>query len=369
MFADALDLLQIRAEHLDAHRRANARREHVNAIADRHRPGVRLSGDLQPLIELIHQLVPRNLPRPLRLWLQHHRGLHHRQRRRVGRRVRAPCFAEHALHFRHLPQQLILLLQQCTGLGHRNARQRRRHVQDHAFVERRHELGSEAEVDRDGDEHDDHGDDDDGARVAQHPTRRRSVDAEEHAGHGMLLFGTEFSFSRPNEKQHHCRRQSDRQQRCNRHRRVFSERERLEESPFLRFECEDRHEGNCDHQQREKARPANFLNRADEHLFEIALPPVPLPCFEFLVRVLHHNDRSVNERADGHSDAAERHDVGIDAEETHRDEGENHRGGQRDDGNDRARDVPEEDEDHERDDQHLDEQLVFERVNRLFDEL
>ena len=38
-----------------------------------------------------------------------------------------------------------------------------------------------------------------------------------------------------------------------------------------------------------------------------------LPCFELLVRVLDHHDRRVDHRADRDRDAAERHDVGVDA--------------------------------------------------------
>jgi hypothetical protein len=69
---------------------------------------------------------------------------HHLERRRVGRRFRAPDLAEHGFHFGNRGDQLIGLLQDLGRLSRREAWQRRGHVKQIALVERREELGAEA---------------------------------------------------------------------------------------------------------------------------------------------------------------------------------------------------------------------------------
>jgi hypothetical protein len=56
-----------------------------------------------------------------------------------------------------------------------------------------------------------------------------------------------------------------------------------------------------------------------------------MPVLELLVSVLDHDDRGVDHRADRDRDAAERHDVGVDALVVHDDEGREHAERQRDD--------------------------------------
>ena len=87
------------------------------------------------------------------------------------------------------------------------------------------------------------------------------------------------------------------------------------------------------------------------------------------MRVLDDDDRRVDHRTDGHGDAAEGHDVGVDPEDLHRDEGHDHRGRDGDDRDEGTRNVPEEYENDQRDDDHLHEQLVLQCVDRLFDQL
>ena len=53
------------AEHLDADRRADAGRQHVDARLDRHGPGVGDAGELQRLVHLLDQLVDRHARSPL----------------------------------------------------------------------------------------------------------------------------------------------------------------------------------------------------------------------------------------------------------------------------------------------------------------
>ncbi len=170
LLANPLDLGQVRPEHLDPHRRPDARREHVDSRLDRHRPRVGLPWNLQRAVHLVDQRlvgdpvspdgarrrldplgqlrlrIPPLHRAPLGLVLQNDRGLHHRERRRIGGRLRASGLPEHAFDFRERLQDAVLRLQQLLRLRHGDSRQRRRHVQDRAFVERGHELGAELPV-------------------------------------------------------------------------------------------------------------------------------------------------------------------------------------------------------------------------------
>ena len=86
------------------------------------------------------------------------------------------------------------------------------------------------------------------------------------------------------------------------------------------------------------------------------------------VRVLDHHDRGVHHRADGDGDAPQRHDVGVDALQVHDDDGHQHRQRQGQHGHQRRAQVQQEEGADQRDDRHLLEQLLLERVNSAFDQ-
>ena len=93
-----------------------------------------------------------------------------------------------------------------------------------------------------------------------------------------------------------------------------------------------------------------------------------LPSLDLLVRVLDHHHRGVDHRADGDGDAAQRHDVGVDALPAHHQEGDHHAQRQRDDGHQRRAQVPQEEHAHQRDDDELLEQLERQVVDRALDQ-
>ena len=64
---ELLHLGEVGAEHLDADRRADAGRQHVDARLDRHGPGVGHAGKLQRLVHLGDQLVDRHARTPFAL--------------------------------------------------------------------------------------------------------------------------------------------------------------------------------------------------------------------------------------------------------------------------------------------------------------
>ena len=88
-----------------------------------------------------------------------------------------------------------------------------------------------------------------------------------------------------------------------------------------------------------------------------------------LVRVLDHDDGCIDHGTDGDSDTAEAHDVRRDAERPHADVGNEYAERQRDDSDERAARVQQEDEAHERDDGAFLEQRDLERRNRAMDEV
>ena len=90
---------------------------------------------------------------------------------------------------------------------------------------------------------------------------------------------------------------------------------------------------------------------------------------QVLVGVLDHDDRRVDHGADGDRDAAEAHDVRAEADVPHRHEREEDRERQRENRDERAAEVPEKDDAHERDDDPFLDQLLLQRVDRPLDEV
>ena len=93
-----------------------------------------------------------------------------------------------------------------------------------------------------------------------------------------------------------------------------------------------------------------------------------MPGLDVLVRVFDHHHRRIDHGADGDGDAAQRHDVGVDALVMHDDEGDQDAQRQRDDGHEGRAQVKQE---HEADQRHDDEfldQLVVEIVDRALDQ-
>ena len=141
--AEALELVQIGAEHFDADRRADAGRQHVDARLDRHGPGVAHAGQAQRLVHLGLQRLDRHAGPPFAFGLEIDHRLDHLDRRRIGRGVGAAGLAEHRRHFGEGFDDAVLRLQQLGRLGDREAGQGDRHIEQRALVERRHEFAAE----------------------------------------------------------------------------------------------------------------------------------------------------------------------------------------------------------------------------------
>ena len=93
------------------------------------------------------------------------------------------------------------------------------------------------------------------------------------------------------------------------------------------------------------------------------------PGLGLLVGVLDHHHRGIDHCADGDGDAAQRHDVRVDALIAHDRKGDQHADRQRDDGHQRRAQVPEEQPADQRDDDELLQQLEAEVLHGAVDQL
>ena len=123
--------------------------------------------------------------------------------------------------------------------------------------------------------------------------------------------------------------------------------------------------------EKNSGRPDGFRRGHDDlnALAIVGVAPVLIAeMLQRLVRVLDHDDGRIDHRADGDGNAAEGHDVRGQPEPHHRQEGEDDRDGQRDDGHERGADVPEKDKADQRDDDALLDQLFSQSVDRVVDQ-
>ena len=251
-------------------------------------------------------------------------------------------------------------MQQFRRLGRRDAGQGGRHEQKIAFIERRQELAADVEhrIQRGGGEQ--HGTQQRRLGPGQYCTQQRPVQADEKAVEKNGVF---FRDAAANPVAHQHRHQRDRQAGRRRHRVGLGVGQRAEQPALLRFEREHRDERQRDDQQREEQRRPDLGGRCGDHVpacfagQRFARMPV-LPFLNVLVRVLDHHDRRVDHGADGDGNAAERHDVGVDALIAHHDEGEQDAQRQGDHGDQGRAQMEQEEGTHQRDHDELLDQLA-----------
>ena len=321
---DGLDLLgklfhlaQVLAEDLDADRRADAGGQHVQARLDRHRPGVGHTRELQRLVQLGDQFVGAHARPPLGRRLQVDDGLEHLDRCRVGGGVRTPGLAVDRAHLGEALDDLVLRLQHFRSLGDRHARQRGRHVQQRALVERGHELAAQLRGRVPGSRQRYRGQRDGQLLPAHHGLDDRAVEPDQEAVHRVLLLRHDLA---ANEQHHQHWHQGHRQQRRTGHRKGLGVGQRREQAALLRLEREHGQEGHRDDQQREEQRRPDLLARVEHGVSAFAGAVIGLQALQVLVGVFDHHDGRVDHRANGDRDAAQAHDVGVHAQQAHRDE-------------------------------------------------
>ena len=121
LLGELIDLNQIGADHLDADRRADAGRQHVDAGLDRHCPSIRDAGKLQGPIHFGDQAVDGHAGAPLLLRPEIDHRLEHLGRGRIGRGRGASRLAVDRGDFRKRADDPVLGLHQFAGLCDRDS--------------------------------------------------------------------------------------------------------------------------------------------------------------------------------------------------------------------------------------------------------
>ena len=297
-------------------------------------------------------------------------GFKHFHGRWISRGFGAPGLAVDGRNLGQGFDEAVGLLQQLCRLASRQARQGGGHEQQITFIERWHELATNAQHGPGGGCQQQHRDRNRGAGPAQHHVEYRAVGGNQHAVERVFLLARNLS---ANQIAHQHRNQRDRQARRRRHGVGFGKRQRREQPALLGFEREHRDEGQRDDQQTEKQRRADFGSRvADDPPARFALQGVSrvvvVPALQMLVRVFNHHDRGINHGANGNRNAAQRHDVGIDALVVHHDKGRQNAQRQRDDGHQGRAQVKQKDKAHHSHDDELFKQFEAQVADRLFDQ-
>ena len=362
----ALEHPEIGAEQLDADLRADAGRQHVDAVDDRHRPDGRDSRELDRAAHLGAQRVQRQPRAPLRARLQPHDRLGHVQRRRVGGRLGAGDLGNDIGHLRHPEERGVLRLRDPGVLVERDARIRDRHEHQVALVQGRHELAADAagQEQRGGEEEPGSAQRRDAMRESR--VEDRAIEASKAAHHGVGLFRVEAPAKEVRAQDGH---EGDGDHRGGENGEGLREGQRVKELPLLAGQREDRHERQHDDRHREEHRPADEMTGL-AHRFEngrtvTRVDPLTLDLAE---GVLGDDDAGVDEHADGDGDAGQAHDVRREPGVVHAEERGEHgeRQRQRDD-QDRTQ-VHQEQDVRQRHQQDLLDQRTPERPDRLLDQ-
>ena len=235
--------------------------------------------------------------------------------------------------FRHGLDQPVGALQQLTRRLRRQPRQCRGHVQQIPFVQRRQEFPAQFGdwPQRTGDHQQRHHQGQ--ARPTQHRLQRRLIELDQAAIERVTLL---IRNAPTNPVAHQHRDQGHRQTGGRRHGVGLGVGQRAEQPTFLGLQGEHRNERQRDDQQAEKQRRTDLYRRVGHDLpvvfaLEFTTRIGVMPGFDFLVGVFDHYHRRIDHRADGNRDAAQGHDVGVDALETHDDKSDQHPNRQRDD--------------------------------------
>ena len=183
----------------------------------------------------------------------------------------------------------------------------------------------------------------------QDPLKARSVHGNQRAGDGVFLLVRDTP---PDPVAHEDRDQRDRECRSCGHRVGLRERQRSKQAAFLCFQRKNGHKGQRDDEQREEKRRPNFLGSFGDHfpaLFtdQLLVGMLVLPGLQLLVGVLDHHHGCIHHGAHSNGNAAQGHDVGVDALVAHHQKRRHDPQRQRNDGDQRRTQVPEEqDTDH-----------------------
>ena len=190
----------------------------------------------------------------------------------------------------------------------------------------------------------------------------RIVDPHQEAVEWVPALGQDAP---PDPITHQDRYERDCQQGSGRHRICLGEGQGFEQPSLLGLESKYGSERHGNHQKGEKQRRSHFLGGIADDLPVRFLATV---AFEVLVSVFDHDDRRIHHGSYGDRDAAQGHDVRVDALVVHHDEGHQDCDWQRDDHDERRSEMKQEEDADQRDCQAFFEQLFLEGFHRTFDQ-
>ena len=150
--ANLLDAFQIWPLNLQAEGRLDARQFHVEAILDRHRPGVGQARKLEFRIHFLNELFVSHARSPLTARLEHDGRVIHIEGRVVGRAVGSADGTEDGFDFRERPNDSVLFLKQLRRLADGDSGESCRHVERRTFKQGRHELTANVRRERQRDD-------------------------------------------------------------------------------------------------------------------------------------------------------------------------------------------------------------------------
>ncbi len=143
--------------------------------------------------------------------------------------------------------------------------------------------------------------------------------------------------------------------------------ERAEHAARLRLEQKHGQKRNDNNEQRKEQCRANLFGRVNENPPALRLGDrvrcILMSLGEMPVTILDHNDRGIDQHADGERKTTERHDVRGHTEKIDGNEGDQHRNWKGENRNQRRAEVKEKNNDDQADNHDLFEQVALQRVN------
>src|SRR6516165_10831896 len=197
--ARLLDSFERGPLNLQAERRFDSGEFHIQAVFDRHGPGIGQTWELQFGVHLLDQLFVGHSGPPFLPWLEHDGRVVHIEWRVIRRAVRPANGSKHRIHFRKRSNDAVLFLQQLRSLADRDPRQGGRHVQGRAFKERRHELAADLERQWKGDDQKNQIEQQGRLPESETQPQKWKVERLRDAGNRIARFGAQTS---ANEKNH-----------------------------------------------------------------------------------------------------------------------------------------------------------------------
>ena len=269
------------------------------------------------------------------------------------------------MNLRELLDDLVGLLQQFLRFRNRDTRIGRRHPEEIALVKRRNKLTAETGIRNPGDRCHQHRQQNHRFREAKYKVNERLVGPDKKPAERILLLRANLS---ADQNRHQHRDDRDRKQRRGRHRERLGIGQRAKQPAFLCLQRKDRQEGQRNDHKAVKQCGTDLFGGIDNDRVTIERLPARMRPFQMLVGILHHHHAGIDHHTDRNRDAPERHDVGVDIQQVHRQEGDQYPERQSDHRHEGTAEVKQEQKTDQGNDDQLFGQLCLQDLDRIFDQ-